>query len=98
MPRQYVSNLCDDGKESQDLKCKLLCRMSEIPHLFHHSSDSPRWNHHGPSAEQKAGVRLLPTAKDDLGSLGAERVLPGGHKTPARTLEAELADTLVHGP
>jgi len=34
-----VSNLCSEGEGSQDLNGKLLSRVSEIPHVFDHSSD-----------------------------------------------------------
>ena len=34
-----VSNLGNEGEGSQDLDSKLLSRVSEIPHVFYHSSD-----------------------------------------------------------
>ena len=37
-----VSNLRNEGEGSQDLNRKLLCRVSEIPHLLHHASDPVR--------------------------------------------------------
>ena len=37
-----VSNLCNYGEGPQDLYCKLLCRVPEIPHLLYHASDPVR--------------------------------------------------------